>query len=140
MPQLPSLLPAICLALALLAAALACQQPQPTPSPTLPPTAAPLAPTATPTPTPTPTPLPTKALPQDVIITREIIRELPGPDPTPTPTPIPLLDTDPIIFADLNWSSTLLQTRIAQYIVEIGYRYPTDVWLGSIGHLLQTMR
>ena len=148
MPQLPSLLPNLCIAIALLAAALACQQPQPTPAPTLPPTATPIAPTATPTPvpsptpipTPTPTPPPTKALPQDIIITREIIRELPGPDPTPTPTPIPLLDTDPIIFADLNWNSALLQNRIAQYIVETGYRYPTDVRFGYTWTLLQAMQ
>ena len=148
LPQLPSLLPNLCLAIALLAAALACQQPQPTPAPTPSPTATPLAPTATPTPapsptpipTPTPTPLPTKALPQDVIITREVILEPPEPDPTPTPTPIPLLETDPIIFADLNWNSALLQTRIAQYIVEIGYRYPTAVKLGYTWTLLQAMQ
>ncbi|CAI8019687.1 hypothetical protein GBAR_LOCUS11821, partial [Geodia barretti] len=33
---------------------------------------------------------------------------------------------DTIIFGDLNWSSALLQNRIAQYIVEKGYGYPTD--------------
>ena len=148
--QLPSLLPAICLALALLAA-LACQQPQPTPAPTLPPTATPLAPTATPTPTPSPTatPPPTAApTPTPEIILKEIIIERPPPlfierlppgltlTPPPTPTP----PKDPIIFADLSWNSALLQTRIAQYIVEIGYGYPTDVRFGGVWSLLQAMR
>ena len=36
-----------------------------------------------------------------------------------------------IIFGDLNWSSALLQNRIAQYIVEIGYGYSTDVKFGA---------
>ena len=35
-----------------------------------------------------------------------------------------------IIFGDLNWSSALLQNRIAQFIVEHGYGYPTDVKFG----------
>ena len=38
---------------------------------------------------------------------------------------------DPVIFGDLNWSSALLQNRIAQYIVEKGYGYPTDVKFGA---------
>lgn len=138
LPQLPSLLPNLCLAIALLAAALACQQPQPTPAPNLPPTAAPLAPTVapTPTPSPTPTPIPTPTptpLPTPIIIQPMFI-------PTPNPTPIPLLETDPIIFADLNWNSALLQNRITQYIVETGYRYPTDVRFGYTWTLLQAMQ
>ena len=36
-----------------------------------------------------------------------------------------------IIFGDLNWPSALLQNRIAQYIVEHGYGYPTDVKFGA---------
>ena len=36
-----------------------------------------------------------------------------------------------IIFGDLNWASALLQNRIAQYIVEHGYGYPTDVKFGA---------
>ena len=35
-----------------------------------------------------------------------------------------------IIFSDLNWNSALTQNRIAQYIVEHGYGYPTDTVLG----------
>ena len=36
-----------------------------------------------------------------------------------------------IIFSDLNWTSAQVQNRIAQYIVENGYGYPTDVILGA---------
>ena len=43
----------------------------------------------------------------------------------------PEADKDTIIFGDLNWSSALLQNRIAQYIVEHGYGYPTDVKFGA---------
>ena len=32
-----------------------------------------------------------------------------------------------IVFSDLNWTSAQIQNRIAQYIVEKGYGYPTDV-------------
>ena len=36
-----------------------------------------------------------------------------------------------IVFSDLNWNSAQIQNRIAQYIVEHGYGYPTDVILGA---------
>ena len=36
-----------------------------------------------------------------------------------------------IILADLDWRSAQLQNRIAQYLVEFGYGYPTDVKFGS---------
>lgn len=36
-----------------------------------------------------------------------------------------------IVFSDLNWTSAQVQNRIAQYIVENGYGYPTDVILGA---------
>ena len=35
-----------------------------------------------------------------------------------------------IIFSDLNWTSAQVQNRIAQYIVEKGYGYPTEVVFG----------
>ena len=47
---------------------------------------------------------------------------------------------DPIIFGDLNWSSALLQNRIAQYIVEKGYGYPTDVKFGATLPLFQGLK
>ena len=36
-----------------------------------------------------------------------------------------------IVFGDLNWPSAQLQDRIAQYIIEHGYGYPTDVKFGT---------
>ena len=36
-----------------------------------------------------------------------------------------------IVFSDLNWTSAQVQNRIAQYIVEHGYGYPTEVILGA---------
>ena len=45
-----------------------------------------------------------------------------------------------IIFGDLNWPSALLQNRIAQYIAEKGYGYPTDVKFGATLPLLQGLR
>ena len=42
-----------------------------------------------------------------------------------------------ITFGDLNWSSALLQNRIAQYLVEMGYGYPTDVRFGATLPLFQ---
>ena len=46
----------------------------------------------------------------------------------------------PIVFGDLNWSSVQLQNRIAQYIVEIGYGYPTDVIFGATLPLFDGLR
>ena len=45
-----------------------------------------------------------------------------------------------IIFGDLNWSSALLQNRIAQYIVEYGYGYPTEVKFGATLPLFQGLK
>ena len=39
---------------------------------------------------------------------------------------------DPIVFNDLGWDSALSQNRIAQYIVEKGYGYPTDMSIWRI--------
>ena len=36
-----------------------------------------------------------------------------------------------IVFSDLNWKSAQVQNRIAQYIVENGYGYPTDTIFGG---------
>ena len=54
---------------------------------------------------------------------------------TPTATP-----KETIIFSDLNWTSAQVQDRIAQYIVEKGYGYPTDVVFGSTLPLFQGLR
>ncbi len=45
-----------------------------------------------------------------------------------------------LIFSDLNWSSAQIQNRIAQYIVEKGYGYPTDVVFGGTLPLFQGLR
>ena len=38
---------------------------------------------------------------------------------------------DTIVFNDLNWTSAQVQNRIAQYVVEKGYGYPTDLIFGG---------
>ncbi len=45
-----------------------------------------------------------------------------------------------IIFGDLNWPSALLQNRIAQYLIEKGYGYPTDVKFGATLPLFQGLK
>ena len=45
-----------------------------------------------------------------------------------------------IIFGDLNWASALLQNRIAQYLVEFGYGYPTDVKFGATLPLFEGLK
>lgn len=55
--------------------------------------------------------------------------DLTGPSAKPT-----------ITFGDLNWSSAMVQTRIAQYIVEKGYGHPTDVHFGATSSLFDGLR
>ena len=45
-----------------------------------------------------------------------------------------------VIFGDLNWASALLQNRIAQYILEFGYGYPTDVKFGGTLPLFEGLK
>ena len=47
---------------------------------------------------------------------------------------------DTIVFSDLNWTSAQVQNRIAQYIVEHGYGYPTDLVFGGTLPLFQGLR
>ena len=54
-------------------------------------------------------------------------------------TPVPAAK-DTIVFSDLNWTSAQVQNRIAQYIVEYGYGYPTDVVFGGTLPLFQGLR
>ncbi len=49
-------------------------------------------------------------------------------------------ERETIIFSDLNWTSAQVQNRIAQYIVEKGYGYPTDVVFGSTIPLFNGLR
>jgi glycine betaine/proline transport system substrate-binding protein len=45
-----------------------------------------------------------------------------------------------IIFGDLSWDSALIQNRIAQYIVDFGYGYPTETKAGDTLPLFQGLR
>ena len=47
---------------------------------------------------------------------------------------------NPVVFADLNWQSALIQNRIAQYLVEKGYGYPTGAIFGATLPLFQGLR
>ncbi len=49
-------------------------------------------------------------------------------------------EKETIVFGDLNWTSAQVQNRIAQFIVENGYGYPTDVKLGATLPLFQGLR
>ena len=74
----------------------------------------------------------TREVPVEVVKEVEVIREVEvmapeGPKQT-------------IIFGDLNWGSALLQNRIAQYIVDKGYGYPTDVKFGATLPLFQGLK
>ena len=53
---------------------------------------------------------------------------------------LPEPPTATVVFGDLNWDSAMTQTRIAQYIVEKGYGYPTDVRFGATLPLFQRLR
>ena len=45
-----------------------------------------------------------------------------------------------IVFSDLNWDSAQVQNRVAQYLVEKGYGYPTDLVFGATLPLFQGLR
>ena len=47
---------------------------------------------------------------------------------------------DTIVFSDLNWTSAQVQNRIAQYIVEHGYGYPTDLVFGGTLPLFEGLK
>ena len=80
------------------------------------------------------------------VIERTVVVQVTAEPPEPevvetivevTPTPGP---KGTIIFSDLNWTSAQVQDRIAQYLVEKGYGYPTDVVFGSTLPLFQGLR
>ena len=47
---------------------------------------------------------------------------------------------DTIVFSDLNWTSAQVQNRVAQYIVEYGYGYPTDLVFGGTLPLFEGLK
>ena len=57
-----------------------------------------------------------------------------------TDAPAPAAPKDPIVFADLNWTSAQTQNRIAQYLLEKGYGYPTELVFGATLPLFQGLR
>ena len=72
-----------------------------------------------------------KEVVKEVIVPQEVIKEVPKEvikevvvEVQVTPVP---KKKDTIVFSDLNWTSAQVQNRIAQYIVEKGYGYPTDL-------------
>jgi len=75
-------------------------------------------PTATPTTAPTEAPTATMAMEDDSMMDDGSMME----DDE---------DKVTLVFSDLNWTSAQVQNRIAQFIVENGYGYPTDAILGG---------
>ncbi len=63
-----------------------------------------------------------------------------GEAAAPAAEEAPAASIDTIIFSDLNWTSAQIQNRIAQYIVEKGYGYSTEVVFGSTLPLFQGLR
>jgi glycine betaine/proline transport system substrate-binding protein len=61
----------------------------------------------------------TKVVTEQVEVTK-IVEVAPDPGPR-----------DTIVFSDLNWTSAQVQNRIAQYVVEKGYGFPTDIISGG---------
>ncbi|MXZ91769.1 MAG: ABC transporter substrate-binding protein [Chloroflexi bacterium] len=72
------------------------------------------------------------------VVTEEVVKEVEKVVEVEVMAPEGPKET--IIFGDLNWSSALLQNRIAQYIVEKGYGYPTDVKFGATLPLFQGLK
>ena len=64
----------------------------------------------------------------------------PAEQATSEETSAPASSIETIVFSDLNWTSAQVQNRIAQYIVEKGYGYSTDVVFGSTLPLFQGLR
>ena len=58
----------------------------------------------------------------------------------PTPTQAAMMDEKPtLVFADLNWSSAVLQNWVARVILEEGYGYETDAVAGGTLPLMQAL-
>ncbi len=64
-------------------------------------------------------------------VVREVVREVMVKEE---------VEKETIVFSDLNWSSAQVQNRVAQYIVDKGYGYPTDVVFGATLPLFQGLR
>ncbi len=71
---------------------------------------------------------------KEVIVEKEIIKEV------TVEVPAPEGPKETIIFGDLSWDSALLQNRIAQYLAEKGYGYPTETKVGDTLPLFQGLK
>lgn len=89
-----------------------------------------------------------KEVTKEVIVPQEVIKEVPKEvikevikevTVEVQVTPVPR-KKDTIVFSDLNWTSAQVQNRIAQYIVEKGYGYPTDLVFGGTLPLFQGLK
>ena len=56
---------------------------------------------------------------------------VPVEESAPSEAAAPASSIETIIFSDLNWTSAQIQNRVAQFIVEKGYGYSTDVVLAQ---------
>ena len=74
------------------------------------------------------------------VVTEQVVKEVEVEKVVEVMVEAPEGPKETIIFGDLNWSSALLQNRIAQYIVEKGYGYPTDVKFGATLPLFQGLQ
>ena len=72
----------------------------------------------------------TKVVTEQVEVTKIVEVEV-EPPPGPKET---------IVFSDLSWTSAQVQNRVAQYIVEHGYGYPTDLVYGDTLPLFEGLR
>lgn len=85
-----------------------------------------------------------KEVPVTQVEIQEVVREVPVEVITEVIKEVEVMapegPKETIIFGDLNWSSPLLQNRIAQFIVEKGYGYPTDVKFGATLPLFQGLQ
>ncbi len=61
-------------------------------------------------------------------------------EPTAAPQMEEVDRGEPIVFSDLNWTSAQVQNRVAQYLVEFGYGFKTDVVFGATLPLFQGLR
>ncbi len=82
---------------------------------------------------------------ETVIVEKQVVKEVEVPGETVVIEKVvevmaPEGPKETIVFSDLNWTSAQVQNRIAQYIVEEGYGYPTDVVFGATLPLFQGLR
>lgn len=97
------------------------------------------------TPTPSTEPAPTASAEDTPAASMEATPAASAEDtPAASMEEAPAADSDreksTIVFSDLTWTSAQVQNRVAQYIVEKGYGYPTDVVLGNTLPLFQGLR